>query len=251
MSLLEVKNVRKIYSTRFSGNKVVALSDVNMTVEEGEFVAIMGESGSGKTTLLNIIAAMDDATSGDIFLNGTNIKDIKEHKLAEFRRREFGFVFQEFNLLDTFSIGDNIRLPLVLDDHKSKEIDDIVIPLAGKLGIKEILDKYPYEVSGGEKQRAACCRAVVMKPKLLLADEPTGSLDSKSTGEVLHLLEELHASGQTILLVTHSVKAASHASRVLFIKDGEVYHQLYRGDLSNHEFYNRISDSLQVLLGGR
>ena len=144
MSLLEVKNVRKIYSTRFSGNKVVALSDVNMTVEEGEFVAIMGESGSGKTTLLNIIAAMDDATSGDIFLNGTNIKDIKEHKLAEFRRREFGFVFQEFNLLDTFSIGDNIRLPLVLDDHKSKEIDDIVIPLAGKLGIKEILDKYPY-----------------------------------------------------------------------------------------------------------
>lgn len=251
MSLLEVKNVRKIYSTRFSGNKVVALSDVNMTVEEGEFVAIMGESGSGKTTLLNIIAAMDDATSGDIFLNGTNIKEIKEHKLAEFRRREFGFVFQEFNLLDTFSIGDNIRLPLVLDDHKSKEIDDIVIPLAGKLGIKEILDKYPYEVSGGEKQRAACCRAVVMKPKLLLADEPTGSLDSKSTGEVLHLLEELHASGQTILLVTHSVKAASHASRVLFIKDGEVYHQLYRGDLSNHEFYNRISDSLQVLLGGR
>ncbi len=251
MSLLEVKNVRKIYSTRFSGNKVVALSDVNMTVEEGEFVAIMGESGSGKTTLLNIIAAMDDATSGDIFLNGTNIKEIKEHKLAEFRRREFGFVFQEFNLLDTFSIGDNIRLPLVLDDHKSKEIDDIVIPLAGKLGIKEILDKYPYEVSGGEKQRAACCRAVVMKPKLLLADEPTGSLDSKSTGEVLHLLEELHASGQTILLVTHSVKAASHASRVLFIKDGEVYHQLYRGALSNHEFYNRISDSLQVLLGGR
>ena len=251
MSLLEVKNVRKIYSTRFSGNKVVALSDVNMTVEEGEFVAIMGESGSGKTTLLNIIAVMDDAASGDIFLNGTNIKEIKEHKLAEFRRREFGFVFQEFNLLDTFSIGDNIRLPLVLDDHKSKEIDDIVIPLAGKLGIKEILDKYPYEVSGGEKQRAACCRAVVMKPKLLLADEPTGSLDSKSTGEVLHLLEELHASGQTILLVTHSVKAASHASRVLFIKDGEVYHQLYRGDLSNHEFYNRISDSLQVLLGGR
>ena len=251
MSLLEVKNVRKIYSTRFSGNKVVALSDVNMTVEEGEFVAIMGESGSGKTTLLNIIAAMDDATSGDVFLNGTNINEIKEHKLAEFRRREFGFVFQEFNLLDTFSIGDNIRLPLVLDDHKPKEIDDIVIPLAGKLGIKEILDKYPYEVSGGEKQRAACCRAVVMKPKLLLADEPTGSLDSKSTGEVLHLLEELHASGQTILLVTHSVKAASHASRVLFIKDGEVYHQLYRGDLSNHEFYNRISDSLQVVLGGR
>ncbi len=251
MSLLEVKNVKKIYSTRFSGNKVVALSDVNLTVDQGEFVAIMGESGSGKTTLLNIIAAMENATSGEVFLNGTNIKDIKERKLAEFRRREFGFLFQEFNLLDTFSVGDNIRLPLVLDGKKPSEIDDVVLPLASKLGIKEILDKYPYEVSGGQKQRAACCRAVVIKPKLLLADEPTGALDSKSTGELLHLFEEIHDSGQTILMVTHSVKAASYASRVLFIKDGEVYHQVYRGDLSNHEFYNRISDSLQVMLGGR
>lgn len=250
MPLLEVKNVKKIYSTRFSGNRVTALTDVSLSVDEGEFVAIMGESGSGKTTLLNIIAAMDDATSGEVFLNGTNIKDIKENKLAEFRRKKFGFVFQEFNLLDTFSIGDNIRLPLVLDDRKAAEIDDKVIPLASKLGIKEILDKYPYEVAGGQKQRAALCRAAVMNPSLLLADEPTGSLDSKSTGEVLHLFEEIHEDGQTILMVTHSVKAASHASRVLFIKDGAVYHQVYKGDLSNHEFYNKISDSLQVLLGG-
>ena len=251
MSLLEAKNVKKIYSTRFSGNKVVALSDITFNVEEGEFVAIMGESGSGKTTLLNIIATMDEATSGEILFDGEKISELKGKKLAEFRRRKFGFVYQEYNLLDTFSIGDNIRLPLVLDDVKANAIDERLRPLAAKLKITEILDKYPYEVSGGQKQRAACCRAMIMNPKLLLADEPTGALDSKSTESLLHLFEDFNQDGQTILMVTHSVKAASYASRVLFIKDGEVYHQLYRANLSNHEFYNKISDSLQVMIGGR
>ncbi|MBO7451492.1 MAG: ABC transporter ATP-binding protein [Clostridiales bacterium] len=251
MSLLEAKNVKKIYSTRFSGNKVVALSDITFNVEEGEFVAIMGESGSGKTTLLNIIATMDEATSGEILFDGEKISELKGKKLAEFRRRKFGFVYQEYNLLDTFSIGDNIRLPLVLDDVKANAIDERLRPLAAKLKITEILDKYPYEVSGGQKQRAACCRAMIMNPRLLLADEPTGALDSKSTESLLHLFEDFNQDGQTILMVTHSVKAASYASRVLFIKDGEVYHQLYRANLSNHEFYNKISDSLQVMIGGR
>lgn len=249
MAILEVKNLKKVYSTRFGGNKVTALSNVNFEVEEGEYIAIMGESGSGKTTLLNILAALDSATCGEVVLNGKALKSIKDKDLAKFRREELGFVFQDFNLLDTFSLKDNILLPLVLAGKKTSEMEELVVPLATKLGIDKLLSKYPYEVSGGEKQRAACCRAVITNPKLLLADEPTGALDSKSSDELLGMFDKINKSGQTILMVTHSVKAASFASRVLFIKDGEVYHQLYKGDLTNQMFYNKITDSLQAMIG--
>ena len=251
MSILEVKGLKKVYSTRFGGNKVTALSNVNFQVEEGEYIAIMGESGSGKTTLLNILAALDTPTSGEVILNGKVLNTIKDKDLAKFRREELGFVFQDFNLLDTFSIKDNILLPLVLAGAKREDMEAKVIPLASKLGIEKLLNKYPYEVSGGEKQRAACCRAVITNPKILLADEPTGALDSKSTEDLLKMFDRINKDGQTILMVTHSVKAASFASRVLFIKDGEVYHQLYKGDLDNQMFYSKITDSLQAMIGVR
>ena len=249
MAFLEVKNLRKVYTTRSGGNKVVALSNVSFSIEKGEFIAIMGESGSGKTTLLNIIAAIDPATSGEVLLDGVSLKDIKESKLAKFRRSEFGFVFQEYNLLDTFSVRDNILLPLVLNGVKPDDMNDRIGPLANLLGIGDILEKFPFEISGGQKQKAACCRAMITEPKFLLADEPTGALDSKSSDELLGLFNKLNSNGQTILMVTHSVKAASFASRVFFIKDGEVYHQIYKGNSSNNEFYNKITDSLQILMG--
>ncbi len=251
MAILEVKNLKKVYTTRFGGNKVTALSNVNFEVNEGEFIAIMGESGSGKTTLLNILAALDGATCGEVVLNGKTLKSIKDKDLAKFRREELGFVFQDFNLLDTFSIKDNILLPLVLAGAKTSAMEEALAPLAKKLGITELLNKHPYEISGGQKQRAACCRAVITNPKILLADEPTGALDSKSSDELLSMFEKLNKDGQTILMVTHSVKAAAYASRVLFIKDGEVYHQIYKGDSTNQEFYNKITDSLQVMMGAR
>ncbi|MCQ2466293.1 MAG: ABC transporter ATP-binding protein [Clostridia bacterium] len=251
MAILEVKNLKKVYTTRFGGNKVTALSNVNFEVNEGEFIAIMGESGSGKTTLLNILAALDGATCGEVVLNGKTLKSIKDKDLAKFRREELGFVFQDFNLLDTFSIKDNILLPLVLAGSKTSAMEEALAPLAKKLGITELLNKHPYEISGGQKQRAACCRAVITNPKILLADEPTGALDSKSSDELLSMFEKLNKDGQTILMVTHSVKAAAYASRVLFIKDGEVYHQIYKGDSTNQEFYNKITDSLQVMMGAR
>ena len=250
MAFLEVSNIRKVFTTRYGGNKVVALSNVNFSVEKGEFVAIMGESGSGKTTLLNIIAGLEDATSGEVTVDDVNINGIKGDELARFRRNRLGFVFQEFNLLDTFTVRDNILLPLVLGGVAPSKMNDKLSALAGKLRITDILEKYPYEISGGQKQRAACCRAVITGPELLLADEPTGALDSRSSDELLHMFRELNGDGQTICMVTHSVKAASFASRVFFIKDGEVYHQIYRGNLSNTEFYNRITDSLQVMMGG-
>ena len=250
MSILNVSGVQKIYTTRFGGNKVEALKSVSFGVEQGEYVAIMGESGSGKTTLLNILAALDKPTSGSVVLDGKDLSKIKESQVAAFRRDNLGFVFQEFNLLDTFSIEDNIYLPLVLAGKGHKEMQDRLKPIAAQLGISELLKKYPYELSGGQKQRVAVARAIITNPKLILADEPTGALDSKATDELLRLFAQINKTGQTILMVTHSVKAASHAGRVLFIKDGEVFHQIYRGDKTDEQLYQMISDTLTMLATG-
>lgn len=250
MSILEVRGLQKIYTTRFGGNKVEALKNVTFSVEEGEYVAIMGESGSGKTTLLNILAALDKPTGGTVLLDGKDITRIKESAIAAFRRDNLGFVFQDFNLLDTFSLEDNIYLPLVLAQKTYQEMARRLKPVAVELGITDILRKYPYEVSGGQKQRAAVARALITNPKLILADEPTGALASKSTDELLRLFSQVNRGGQTILMVTHSVKAASHASRVLFIKDGEVFHQIYRGQCSDQELYQKISDTLTMVATG-
>ena len=250
MSILEVNNLKKVYVTRFGGNKVEALTNVNFTVEQGEYVAIMGESGSGKSTLLNILAALDKPTAGRVILDGKDLSTIKDSAVAEFRRNQLGFVFQEFNLLDTFTIEDNIFLPLVLAGKKYDEMKKRLEPIAQKLGISELLKKYPYEVSGGQKQRAAVARAMITNPKLILADEPTGALDSKSSDELLHLFGEVNEQGQTILMVTHSVKAASMAKRVLFIKDGQVFHQMYRGNDTEAQMYQKITDTLTLLTPG-
>lgn len=250
MSLLEVKNVKKIYTTRFGSNQVEALRDVNFTVERGEYVAIMGESGSGKTTLLNILAALDKPTEGKVYLKDRDLGKLKEKEIATFRRQNLGFVFQDFNLLDTFSLKDNIFLPLVLSGKKYPEMEKRLKPIAEKLGIEKLLEKYPYEVSGGQKQRAAIARALNTKPQLILADEPSGALDSKAADSLMNLFTTINQEGQTIVMVTHSVKAASSAKRVLFIKDGKVFHQLYRGNLTNEEMYERISDTLKILTTG-
>lgn len=250
MSLLEVKNVKKIYTTRFGGNQVEALRNVNFAVEPREYVAIMGESGSGKTTLLNILAALDKPTSGRVYLKGNDLSKVKEKEMAAFRRQNLGFVFQDFNLLDTFSVQDNIFLPLVLSGKHYEEMGNRLKPIAEKLGISNILGKFPYEISGGQKQRAAVARAPITKPQLVLADEPTGALDSRASDDLLRLFTQINRDGQTILMVTHSVKAASTANRILFIKDGEVFHQLYRGNLTNEQLYQKISDTLTVLTTG-
>ena len=247
MSILEVKNISKIYTTRFGSAKVQALSNMNFTVEEGEYVAIMGESGSGKTTLLNILASLDKPTGGEVLLNDKNITSIREKELSAFRRDNLGFVFQDFNLLDNFSLKDNILLPLVLQKKTVSEMEARLELIAERLGIAELLGKYPYEVSGGQKQRTAIARAIITNPQLILADEPTGALDSKASAGLLKVFREINDDGQTILMVTHSLNAASHANRVLFIKDGEVFHQLYRGNLTNEQLYVKISDTLTVL----
>lgn len=247
MAILEVSNLKKIYTTRFGGNQVQALANLNFSVERGEYVAIMGESGSGKTTLLNILAAFDKPSGGEVRLNGQNIISIKEKEISAFRRNNLGFVFQDFNLLDNFSLKDNIFLPLVLQGIRPDEMEQRLSPVAEKLKIADILKKYPYEVSGGQKQRTAVARALITRPQLILADEPTGALDSKAAAGLLRLFHEINEDGQTILMVTHSIKAASHAKRVLFIKDGEVFHQLYRGNMRNEEFFAKISDTLTVL----
>ena len=250
MSLLEVSHLKKIYTTRFGGNQVEALHNVTFSVEEGEYVAIMGESGSGKTTLLNILAALDQPTSGEISLDGRKLSEISERNMSAFRRDNLGFVFQNFNLLDTFSLKDNILLPLVLAGKSYEIMETKLAPIAAKLNIGELLDKFPYEVSGGQKQRSAVARALITDPQIVLADEPTGALDSKASDALLRLFGEVNASGQTILMVTHSVKAASHAKRVLFLRDGEVYHQLYRGSQTAEELFGKISDTLTVLAQG-
>lgn len=251
MTVLEVKNLKKVYTTRLGSVKVQALRDVNFSVEEGEYVAIMGESGSGKTTLLNILASLDKATGGQVLLRGRNLAEIKNREICAFRREHLGFVFQEFNLLDTLSIKDNIFLPMVLSGEGHDKMEQKLMPLAKRLAIDDVLEKYPYEVSGGQKQRAAACRAMITGPDIILADEPTGALDSRASGKLLKLFGEVNAEGQTILMVTHSIQAASHAGRVLFIKDGCVYHQIYRGDQSKDAMYRMISDTLTVLQSER
>ena len=250
MSLLEVHGLKKVYTSRFGGQSVQALSNVNFSVEHGEYVAIMGESGSGKTTLLNILAALDRPTEGEVLLEGRSMSEIRESELAAYRRENLGFVFQDFNLLDTFSIRDNIFLPLVLSGRRYEQMNEKLAPIARKLGIEGILSKYPYEVSGGQKQRAAVARALITQPKIVLADEPTGALDSRASDDLLSLFDEINRTGQTILMVTHSVKAASHAFRALFMKDGEIFHQLYRADAGVQEQYRRISDTLTLLSRG-
>ncbi len=250
MSILEVSGLRKVYTSRLGGSRVEALRNVSFTVEQGEYVAIMGESGSGKTTLLNILAALDEPTAGTVRLDGHELGKIRERDAAAFRRDNLGFVFQEFNLLDTFTLEDNIYLPLVLMGMSYEDMRARLLPIARELGLTELLKKYPYEVSGGQKQRAAGARAIITEPKLLLADEPTGALDSGSTDELLRLFAAINRAGQTILMVTHSVKAASRAGRVLFIKDGQVFHQLYRGEDDDTRFYQRISDTLTMLQSG-
>mgnify|MGYP002530104946 CR=1 FL=1 len=250
MAILQVRNLKKIYTTRFGGNQVQALADLNFSVEKGEYVAIMGESGSGKTTLLNILAALDKPTAGEVLLNNKNIVTLGEREISKFRRENLGFVFQDFNLLDTFNVADNIYLPLVLSKEPYALMKPKLEKLARPLGINHLLEKYPYEISGGQKQRVAVARALITHPKIILADEPTGALDSKSTDQLLSIFDQIHQSGQTILMVTHSSKAASYASRVLFIKDGQIFHQLYKGDMSNQEMYQAISDTLTMLLSG-
>jgi len=250
MSLLLVQQLKKVYSNRFGGNKIEALANLSFSVENGEYIAIMGESGSGKTTLLNILAALDRPTSGKVLLNNQDIVQISEKNISKFRRENLGFVFQDFNLLDTFSLKDNIFLPLVLSGEKYEQMEQKLKPIAEKLGIFQILDKFPYEVSGGQKQRTAVARALIASPALVLADEPTGALDSKSTNELLTLFNQINDEGQTILMVTHSIEAASHAKRVLFIKDGNVFHELYKGNESNEQMFQKISHTLTVLSSG-
>ena len=247
MALLEVKSIKKVYTTRFGAIKVNALNDVNFSVEEGEYVAIMGESGSGKTTLLNILASLDKPTSGKVILKGKDFAQVKQREICAFRRDHLGFVFQDFNLLDTMSLKDNIFLPLALAGVSYEKMERRLIPLAQKLSIFDLLEKYPYEVSGGQKQRAAVCRALITEPDIVLADEPTGALDSKASGKLLNLFGEINREGQTILMVTHSIQAASHAGRIMFIKDGCVFHQIYRGNRDKDTMYRMISDTLTVL----
>ena len=244
MSLLEVSGLKKVYKTRFGGNAVEALRNVNFSVNEGEYVAIMGESGSGKTTLLNILAALDKPTAGTVLLDGRDFTKIRESEAATFRRDHLGFVFQEFNLLDTFTLEDNIYLPLVLAGKSYDEMRTRLIDIAETLGIRELLKKYPYEVSGGQKQRAAVARALITRPQVLFADEPTGALDSGSTEELLRLFGTVNGAGQTIVMVTHSVRAASCAGRVLFLRDGAVAQELTRGTDTETAFYRRIADAL-------
>ena len=250
MAILEVKNLKKVYTTRLGGNRVEALRNVNFSVNEGEFVAIMGESGSGKTTLLNILAGLDTPTSGQVLLTGRDMTTVRESQMAAFRREHLGFVFQEFNLLDTFTVRDNIFLPLVLSGQRYADMQPRLTPLARRLGIEALLGKYPYEISGGQKQRVAVARALITGPQLILADEPTGALDSRSSEELLTLFDQINGSGQTLLMVTHSVRAACYASRVLFIKDGEVFHQLYRGGENREMMYQKINDTLTMLTTG-
>lgn len=250
MELLKVTGIRKIYGSKLKTQQYAALKRVSFEVEEGEFLAIMGPSGSGKTTLLNIIASLDRPTEGDILLDGRAFSQIRERELSEFRRKHLGFVFQDFNLLDSFSLKDNILLPLVLSRTSLAEMERRLAPIADMLGITSLLQKYPYEVSGGEKQRAAIARAVVTDPRILLADEPTGALDSKASANLLQNFRSLNEQGKTILMVTHSALAASYASRVLFIRDGEIFSQIYRGHLSNHAFFERIVSNLSVLSDG-
>ena len=248
--LLEINHLEKVYRTRFSKEVTHALQDVDFKVDKGEFIAIMGESGSGKTTLLNILATLDKPSGGSVILDGKDITKIKEKDLASFRLKNLGFVFQDFNLLDTLNVRDNIFLPLVLDRKSYQEMESRLVNVAQKLRIVELLNKRPFELSGGQQQRVSIARALITQPQIILADEPTAALDYRNSEDLLKLFEEINLDGQTILMVTHSANAASHANRVLFIKDGRIFHQLYRGNKSNNEFSKEIFLSMSALLGG-
>lgn len=245
MKILELQDVKKTYRSR--GIETPALKGVNFSVDEGEFIAIMGESGSGKTTLLNLVATLDQPTSGSIILEGQNLAHLKEKDIAAFRRNELGFVFQTFNLLDQFTNRDNIYLPLVLSGVRAEEMKSRLAEIQDQLMIEDFVDKYPYEISGGQKQRIATARAIITKPALLLADEPTGSLDSASADAIMRLFTRINENAQTILMVTHSLRSASYARRVLFIKDGIVFHELYRGEEDQEAFMERIHQAQTVL----
>lgn len=245
--MLEVQNIKKIYRSRFGKNELEALKSINFTVEAVEYIAIMGESGSGKTTLLNILALLDRPNSGKVILMGKDLQEIKDSEMAKFRRENLGFVFQDFNLLDNFTVKENILLPLVLSDEKISVMEEKLLKTAKKLNVSDLLNKYPYEISGGQKQRTAIARALISEPKILLADEPTGALDSNSTRELLKVFKDLNQDRETILMVTHSIMAASEAKRVLFIKDGEIYHQIYRGERTSLDMQKKIADTMQML----
>ncbi|MGI6004822.1 MAG: ABC transporter ATP-binding protein [Christensenellales bacterium] len=250
MELLRIQHLKKVYSTRLGSQQFTALSDVSFEVAQGEFVAIMGASGSGKTTLLNLIASLDKPTAGDVYLDGRNLKEISNWEISAFRRNNLGFVFQEFNLLDSFSVRDNILLPLVLSNMPVKQMEDRLVPVAKRLELGGLLNKFPHEISGGEKQRTAVARAIITDPKLVLADEPTGSLDSRSSGQLLEIFQDINAQGQTIVVVSHSSMVASHAGRVIFIKDGRLFSQVYRGESTRREFFDKIIATLAVLADG-
>lgn len=248
--LLKVKHIKKIFKTRFSKEETTALVDVDFSVEKGEYIAIMGESGSGKTTLLNILSTLEKPTRGQVVLAGQEITTLNDKAVADFRREHLGFVFQDFNLLDTLSVRDNIYLPLVLSKQPVSVMRDRIDKLAPQLNIQDLLEKQPFELSGGQKQRVAVARALISQPDLILADEPTAALDFKNSEDLLSLFESINQTNQTILMVTHSSLVASHAKRVLFIKDGVLYHQLYRGDKTTTDFAKEITLSMNSFLGG-
>lgn len=247
MVLLDVQHLQKVYQTRFFASQVEALKDIHFTVEKGEYVAIMGESGSGKSTLLNILAMLDKPTQGRVFLNGVDTQTIKNKDASAFRREKLGFVFQDFNLLDTLSVKDNVLLPLVLSRLPIQEMNKRQKEVLDSLDITRLQNKMPYEISGGQQQRVAVARAIITQPEILLADEPTGALDSKSSATLLDIFDQINERGQTLLVVTHSTTAASRAKRVLFIKDGMLYNQIFKGERSTQEMFQLISDTLTLM----
>lgn len=250
MTLLQVHHLGKVYRGGPTSPAHRVLQDLNFSLDKGEFVAIMGESGSGKTTLLNIIATLTDFDEGEVQLNGKSYRTIPTADKARFRREKMGFVFQQFNLLETFTVRDNILLPLVLSGLRPQEMPARLSPLAELMGVDKLLDRYPDEISGGQCQRVAVARALITQPDLILADEPTGALDSKTAAALLDAFADLNQQGETIFMVTHSALAAAYATRVLFLRDGSIYHELYRGDLSRPVFRERIMDTLQLILKG-
>ena len=249
MNLLKINHLQKVFNEN-QPNQVEALKDISLNVEKGDFIAIMGESGAGKSTLLNIIATLEKATSGQIVLNGTDLMTLKEKKRAQFRREHLGFIFQQFNLLDTLTNKDNIFLPLVLSKVKYSEMEKRITPIAQQLGITKLLDRYPYEISGGQKQRIAGARALITDPELILADEPTGALDSSNSERLLRLFQTINQNDQTIIMVTHSALAASYSKKVIFIKDGIVFHELNRGQNSENQFLSQISQAALAIQEG-
>lgn len=249
-NVLYAKKIKKIYGSR--GNVYTALQEIDLEIKEGEFVGIMGPSGAGKTTLLNILSTIDQPSSGEIMIDGSDVVKMSEDELSSFRRERLGFIFQDYNLLDTLTVKENIALPLALAKVSARDIEQRVEEIANKFGIKEILSKFPYQISGGQKQRTAASRAIISKPSLIFADEPTGALDSKSATELLQSLSGLNEQERaTIMMVTHDAFAASYCKRVLFIKDGAIFTELARGNQSRKEFFEKILNVLSVLGGGK